>query len=116
MHSNHVRRRSPRNRRPFLEPAIMILLKEKPSYGYKILEDLAEFGMERINASLVYRLLANLERLGWIQSTLEASQKSGPARRTYTLTDEGKGILEHWIRKLEVQREGIDRMIRRGKK
>ena len=108
--------RRPRNMRPFLEPAILILLKENPSYGYKILEDISEFEMQNVNASLVYRMLARMERFEWIQSTLEASEKAGPARRTYQLNDEGKEILNHWIEKLENQHEKIDKMIKRAKK
>jgi len=116
MNQRNARKRTPRNRRPFLEPAILILLNEKPSYGYKILEDLTDFEMGNVNASLVYRLLARMERFEWIQSTLEASEKTGPARRIYQLTDEGKDILKHWIEKLENQREKINKMIERAKK
>ena len=116
MKPRHARGRTPRNMRPFLEPAILILLKEKPSYGYKILEDLSDFNMRNVNASLVYRMLSRMERFEWIQSTLEASEKTGPARRIYQLTDEGKGILNQWVEKLENQREKIVQMIERAKK
>ena len=97
MNPRHARGRTPRNMRPFLEPAILILLNEKPSHGYKILEDLSDFNMRNVNASLVYRMLSRMERFEWVQSTLEASEKTGPARRIYKLTDEGKGILNLFI-------------------
>ena len=108
--------RHPRRMRPFLEPAILILLKESPSHGYKILDDLSAFDMQGMNASMVYRMLARMERFEWIQSTLEASEKTGPARKSYQLTDEGKEILKHWIEKLEIQSEKINQMIQRAKK
>ena len=116
MRARNTGLRRPRHMRPFLEPAILILLKENPSYGYKILEDISEFDMQNVNASLVYRMLARMERFEWIKSTLDASEKTGPARRTYQLSDEGKKILVHWIEKLENQREKIDSMIKRAKK
>ncbi|MDO9547330.1 MAG: helix-turn-helix transcriptional regulator [Pelolinea sp.] len=116
MRTRNTGLRRPRHMRPFLEPAILILLKEKPSYGYKILEDLSEFDMQNMNASLVYRMLARMERFEWIQSTLEASEKAGPARKIYQLNDEGKEILNHWVEKLGMQREKIDTMIKRAKK
>jgi len=116
MKPRHARGRTTRHMRPFLEPAILILLNEKPSYGYKILEDLTDFNIRNVNASLVYRLLSRMERFEWIQSTLEASEKTGPARRIYQLTDEGKEILNHWVEKLENQRKKIVQMIERAKK
>ena len=108
--------RRPRHMRPFLEPAILILLKKNPSYGYNIQEDISEFEMQNVNASLVYRMLARMERFEWIESTLEASEKAGPARKIYQLSDEGKEILNHWVEKLENQREKIDKMIKCAKK
>jgi PadR family transcriptional regulator, regulatory protein PadR len=112
----HQGERQPRRMRPFLEPAILILLHENPSHGYKILEDLSEFTMQDVNASLVYRMLTKMEHFEWIQSTLEASKKTGPARKIYQLTDEGREVLKHWVEKLEIQREKIEKMIQRAKK
>lgn len=109
-------KRTPRRMRPFLEPAILILLNESASHGYKILEDLSAFDMQGMNASMVYRMLARMERFEWIESSLEESEKTGPARKSYQLTNEGKEILKHWTEKLELQREKIDQMIQRAKK
>ncbi len=46
-----------------LEPAFLILLKEKPRHGYTLLADLETLGMSTIHPSVVYRTLREMK--GW---------------------------------------------------
>ncbi len=87
----------------FLEPCLLVLLAEQPSYGYQLMEQLAESSMaeEAPDAGLVYRTLRRLEEAGVIESTWDTGG-AGPARRQYTLTDGGRDYLAAW--EVNVQR------------
>lgn len=74
--------------RSFLRPILLLLLAEGPSHGYDLLERTAALGLERADPGGLYRTLRAMEQEDLVQSWWEASS-SGPARRTYALTDEG---------------------------
>lgn len=76
----------PRN---YLRPCLLLLLAEGTSHGYELLEQVAELGMERVDPGGVYRCLRAMDEEGLVSSAWEPST-TGPARRTYTLTQEGQ--------------------------
>jgi len=75
----------PRN---YLRPCLLLLLAEGTSHGYELLDQMAELGMDRSDPGRVYRCLRAMDEEGLVHSTWEPSAV-GPARRTYTVTDEG---------------------------
>lgn len=82
----------PRN---FLRACLLLLLAETPSHGYDLLERLGELGLPTADPGGLYRILRALEREDLVVSAWETSA-SGPARRTYELTDEGREWLHAW--------------------
>ncbi len=91
----------PRN---YLRPCLLLLLAEGASHGYDLLEHIAQLGLERADPGGLYRTLRAMEREGLVRSWWEHSV-SGPARRTYDLTDEGLDWLHAWAGSLrEVHR------------
>lgn len=82
----------PRN---FLRPCVLLLVSEQPSHGYDLLERLVELGVPTADPGGLYRLMRVLERDGLVDSTWETSDQ-GPARRTYTITDEGREWMHAW--------------------
>ena len=82
----------PRN---FLRPCLLLLLAEMPSHGYDLLERLGELGLPAADPGGLYRILRALEREAMVTSRWETSA-TGPARRTYELTDEGREWLHAW--------------------
>jgi PadR family transcriptional regulator PadR len=88
----HVRARVER----FVEPSLLLLLRERPLHGYELLERIPELGVEgRVDIGNVYRLLRALEDEGLVRSEWSADLP-GPAKRTYELTDDGRQVLDHW--------------------
>lgn len=81
--------RLPRN---FLRPALMLLLAEDPSHGYDLLDQVNDFGLEHTDAGGLYRTLRAMEQDELVESWWEPSE-AGPARRSYTLTEEGRDWL-----------------------
>jgi len=93
----HVRARVER----FVEPALLLLLRERPHHGYELIERLPEVAGEetRIDVGNLYRLLRALEAEGVVTSEWSA-ELPGPAKRTYELTPEGLRLLDHWAEAL----------------
>ena len=78
--------------RSFLRPCLLLLLAEGTSHGYELLDQLAAMGLERVDAGGVYRCLRVMDEEGLVRSAWQPST-SGPARRTYALTEEGRDWL-----------------------
>lgn len=74
--------------RSFLRPMLLLLLAENESHGYELLEQVTDLGLERTDPGGLYRTLRAMEQDGLVESWWEQSE-SGPARRSYRLTDEG---------------------------
>lgn len=79
----------PRN---YLRPCLLLLLAEGTSHGYELLEQLAALGMTRPDPGGLYRCLRAMDEEGLVTSSWEPSA-TGPARRTYALTEEGRDWL-----------------------
>jgi PadR family transcriptional regulator, regulatory protein PadR len=92
----------------FAEPSLLLLLAERPTHGYELLERLPELlGRDRVDVGNLYRFLRALEEEGVVTSQWSA-ELPGPAKRTYALTDEGRVLLDAWIAALGELRSGLD--------
>src|SRR2546421_11510077 len=92
----HVRARVER----FVEPSLLLLLRERPLHGYELIERLPEVvGEARVDVGNLYRLLRSLEAEGVVSSEWSADLP-GPAKRTYELTAEGRRLLDRWAEAL----------------
>jgi DNA-binding PadR family transcriptional regulator len=70
---------------------------EQPLYGYQIEQLIEERGLREwtdIGFSSIYYLLKKMEKRGWLKSHLESIPQQGPARRVYTLINEGRLVWE----------------------
>jgi PadR family transcriptional regulator, regulatory protein PadR len=91
----------------FGEPALLTLLAQGPTHGYELLERLPGLvGDERVDVGNVYRALRALEDEGLVSSEWRADLP-GPAKRTYTLTGEGRDVLDLWRGSLGALRDEI---------
>jgi PadR family transcriptional regulator len=97
----------------FTEPALLLLLRERPAHGYDLLDRLPELtGEERVEMGNLYRLLRALEEEGLVSSEWD-SASPGPAKRRYALTDAGTRLLDQWVEALRRSRERTSRFIER---
>jgi len=84
----------------FVEPSLLLLLRERPLHGYELIERLPEVvGEGRVDVGNLYRLLRSLEAEGVVSSEWSADLP-GPAKRTYELTAEGGRLLDRWAEAL----------------
>jgi PadR family transcriptional regulator PadR len=97
----------------YVEPTILLLLNEGPKHGYELIERLPELaGEERVDVGNLYRILRALEEEGIVESEWSADLP-GPAKRTYRLTDAGRGLLGRWADALRGAREEIASFLER---
>ena len=98
--------------RGFLRYCLLFMVFRDDAHGYSLLDGLDEFGFdrERLDPSLVYRALRDLEGAGWVESYW-GEESQGPPRRIYRILPEGEAFLKEWIKELQSTRTVIDRLI-----
>ena len=97
----------------FTEPALLLLLRERPAHGYDLLERLPELtGEQRVEMGNLYRLLRALEEEGLVTSEWDEGSP-GPAKRRYALTEHGLQLLDQWAEALHSSQERTARFLER---
>jgi PadR family transcriptional regulator PadR len=97
----------------FVEPALLLLLRERPRHGYELIELVPEVsGGERVDVGNLYRFLRALEADGIVESEWHGDLP-GPAKRTYRLTAAGEQLLSQWAEALRRSREEVSAFLDR---
>jgi DNA-binding PadR family transcriptional regulator len=88
------------------------MLHRGDAHGYNLLSGLGEFGLnpEAHDPSMIYRVLREMEAVGWI-SSYAGEESRGPQRRVYHLTEEGERHLEIWIEDLRRSKGEIESVL-----
>ncbi len=85
----------------FIEPALLLLLRDQSTHGYDLADSLTEFvPSERIDLGNLYRLLRALEAEGVVVSQWRDDLPGRP-RRTYELSATGRQLLDGWAEALD---------------
>lgn len=95
-----------------VEPALLAVLARSEGYGYDLVRAIEETtGGEVVpDTGGLYRLLRRLEDDGFVTSEWQDGG-SGPQRRSYRITEDGRALLEHWAGHLEERRRTLDALI-----
>ena len=96
-----------------LKPAIMGILARQAVHGYLLaqrLKGMAMFRGQALDPTGMYRHLKAMEDEGLVASTWDLAE-SGPARRRYALTDEGRECLALWTETLEQYRDSVTEVL-----
>jgi poly-beta-hydroxybutyrate-responsive repressor len=100
----------------FVEPALLLLLRDGESHGYDLADSLAGLiADERVDLGNLYRLLRSLEEEGLVTSRWR-DDLPGRSKRTYELTDEGRRVLAAWADALDRTKATIAAFQRRYQK
>jgi PadR family transcriptional regulator, regulatory protein PadR len=100
----------------FTEPALLLLLRDRPAHGYELVEELGELAPGvRIDMGNLYRSLRAMEAEGHLTSDWDAAAP-GPAKRRYELTPSGQRLLDEWATALGQARDRIEAFLRRYEK
>ncbi len=103
----------PRRIRGFVEPALLLLLHQGDTHGYDLASGLEGVGLDQypVDPSTVYRVLRRLEHRGMILSAWDTEGASGPPRRVYRLTEEGREYLTAWVADLRATDDMVHRFL-----
>jgi DNA-binding PadR family transcriptional regulator len=98
----------------WVEPFVLLLVAEGPTYGYKLIGELDELNVapEGIDPGMVYRTLRTMDADGLV--TTEWGLGGDQPRREYRLTDEGACALEDWLEVMNERKRLIEYFIERG--
>jgi PadR family transcriptional regulator PadR len=85
----------------------------EPMYGYQIAKMLEESAPEipMMKQGTLYPVLRSLEENGLLESTVEPSV-SGPPRRYYKITKDGRAALGEWIELWKQTKKFVDSILK----
>lgn len=86
------------------------LIDEKPMHGYQLMDELNKRSLaepNKIEPGAVYTVLRRMEHRGLLTSQWE-EKETGPDRRVYTLTAEGKAHLKAGLESMKTRKAVID--------
>lgn len=79
-------------KRGLLDVCVLAVIKEAPSYGYRIIKDLAP--VAEISESTLYPILRRLEEAKHL--TVQSATHNGRTRKYYHITKEGLARIENF--------------------
>lgn len=97
-------------RRGVLEYCVLALLDTEQLYGFDLVRRLDGVHALVIGEGTVYPLLSRLRRQGWV-TTSWVESTSGPPRRYYASTDEGRDALLAFTQQWREFRDAVDRLL-----
>lgn len=100
-----------------LQPRILQILNSGKMHGYGIVQALETtplFREEKADTAGIYRALSTLQERGlvdfeWVLET------SGPAKKEYKITDEGKHCLNNWVQTLSEYTNALNAFVAKAK-
>jgi poly-beta-hydroxybutyrate-responsive repressor len=93
-----------------MQPRLLLLLAQKPTHGYELMESLGQDEDPSADPGLLYRTLRQFERDGLLRSSWDTEGR-GPARRVYEITDDGLEYLHAWAANILRTRERLERFL-----
>jgi DNA-binding PadR family transcriptional regulator len=95
----------------------LLLRKKGRSYGYDLSNELDRHALTdaEIERAALYRTLRQLDRNGKVVSEWK-TDRSGPARRVYRLTAEGRKHLDEWAAVLDSVSKSMARFVREAER
>src|SRR5580658_4236398 len=100
-------------RKGLLELCILNALAGEERYGYDLVKALVDVPGLGVTEGTIYPLLSRLRVAGLISSRLEESS-SGAARKYYSLTKEGRKLMNTMNSYMEELNQSVDQLKRKG--
>lgn len=97
----------------FIRPALLGVLSEAPHHGYDLMRKLQQFSMFADvppDASGVYKILKTMAGEGLVTGDWDVGD-SGPAKRPFKITAQGRKCLARWMTTLENYQQQISELV-----
>ena len=100
-------------RRGVLEFCVLALLAKEDRYGFDIARSLASVEPIAVSEGTVYPLLSRLRKDGAVTTTWQESD-SGPPRKYYAITTQGRRTLQDFTEEWARFRDAVDIVLQGG--
>lgn len=97
-----------------LDVCLLALIAEEPSYGYEMVEKLADRGLLLVADGSIYPSLSRLQKQGLVEGYFEEHAGGGPPRKYYRITGPGAERLAEWTQEWRELSVGVDRVLDGG--
>ncbi len=94
-----------------LDMCLLATIAQRPCYGYEMVQQLAQRGLDLVSEGSIYPLLSRLQHSGYIEGYLVAS-RDGPKRKYYRLLPEGAKQLEQWQAEWELFAQAVEHILK----
>jgi DNA-binding PadR family transcriptional regulator len=101
-----------------IQPVVLEILMQERLYGYKILKKIEEkwsLGGDVPDSTGIYRTLSKMQGQEILTFEWE-TQETGPAKKVYSITEEGRKCYKSWIETLKGYHKYIGNIIEEGEK
>jgi PadR family transcriptional regulator PadR len=100
-------------RRGALEYCVLALLADRERYGFDLVRTLGAIDGMVTGEGTLYPLLSRLKKAGHVATTWRESD-TGPPRKYYAITDEGRHALSEFITDWRRFRDAVDTLLSKG--
>jgi len=97
-------------RKGVLEYCVLACLQRDRAYGLELATRLSRYQVLFASEGTLYPLLSRLRKQGWVETTWQEST-SGPPRRYYELTPDGRAALDQFTRSWQPFRDDVDTVL-----
>jgi PadR family transcriptional regulator, regulatory protein PadR len=97
-------------RRGVLPYCVLAMLREKERYGFELVQSLGGVDGMVTGEGTIYPLLARLRRQGLVETSWQEST-TGPPRRYYRLSPDGRESLTEFARSWRRLRDSVDDLL-----
>ncbi len=94
-----------------LDMCLLATIAQRPCYGYELVQQLAQQGLDLVSEGSIYPLLSRLQRLAYIEGYLVTS-RDGPPRKYYRLLPAGAKQLEQWQAEWEAFAQVVEHILK----
>lgn len=96
-----------------LEGIVLKIISNGETYGYEILITLGKYGFEDLLEGTLYPVLTRLNNKGYVKC-IKKESPLGPARKYFTITEEGLKKLEEFKEKYKEITENANKILLEG--
>ncbi|MDR4937815.1 PadR family transcriptional regulator [Rossellomorea marisflavi] len=94
-----------------LEGCLLSIISKGETYGYEMIEKLAQHGFTMVKEGSIYPLLLRMKKDGLVNTIQKEQPSGGPKRKYYRLTEAGHEELDQFKKRWNEMATSVNRLI-----
>ncbi|MBV6684920.1 PadR family transcriptional regulator [Rossellomorea sp. RS05] len=94
-----------------LEGCLLSIISKGETYGYEMIEKLAQHGFTMVKEGSIYPLLLRMKKDGLVNTIQKEQPSGGPKRKYYRLTEAGQEELNQFKMRWNEMATSVNRLI-----